>query len=134
MNLKSLLNKKPPARAWISADKYHLKAYVRITSRYINKNYVPTIDIASVEVDEEHRSKGNLTAWLHKEIFSNKIVKERIIFVESVIETRLHNYFINLGFKEVFFTFPQSFYLDLTSETFQKKIIKELCTRENDSI
>lgn len=83
--------------AWIEIP--HGKVYVRLTARPIGKvrllgtpEWISCLDIASVEIDEEHRSKGIFKNWLkHAEQLADK--RNITIYIENVLNDRLKKFF-----------------------------------------
>jgi len=91
-------------RDWFFITELHLAAYLRYTSRYFVFNEhpysgrYPTIDISSVEVDENFRGKGNFGEFI-KEIEEVASMEHRIVFVESVLNVDLVDYLRRIGYK-----------------------------------
>ena len=73
-------------RSWVFCGP--LRAYVRVTRHGTPKGVVPTLDVASIEVDEAHRGHGRFTRWIAKvEAMADQ--HNRTVFVESVLNPRL---------------------------------------------
>jgi GNAT superfamily N-acetyltransferase len=84
---------------WISLPEFHMKLYYRLTSRYINHVIRDSIDIASVEIDEEFRGKGYFAKFM---IAIEKMAKNnaRVVYVESVLNFELYSSLLANGYKE----------------------------------
>jgi hypothetical protein len=81
----------------IIVDSLHVKAYIRITSRYRNSKLVQTVDIGSVGVDEGHMRKGCCTAFLQC-VESIATEWNRHVFVENVHNDILRGILIKRGY------------------------------------
>jgi len=70
--------------------------YVRVTERSIEGKWAKTIDLASMNADEP--GKGSFTAVLPE---VKDLARElgRVLFVESVINTRLRRFLERQGFR-----------------------------------
>ena len=91
---KSILN----SREWFENEQ--LKIYIRYTPmRLINGNYISTIDIASVIVNEEYRHKGIFTNLLSN--IENKF-NEIPIYVESILNDDFKQWLIKRGYKNIY--------------------------------
>lgn len=97
-------------RAWIRER--HLNAYVRVTRHAVDASilksgqteggsvFIPTIDIASVEVDEGHRGQGVFTEFLDR---VEEIAQENewSVYVELVHNERLRAFLGKRGYRFV---------------------------------
>ena len=100
MNLKQFLSNDSLRNAWL--DEPNMKVYVRRSIRYLADipNLSPCLDIASIEVDEDHRGNGVFTAFLDR--FEQEAKKlNRVVFVESILEPRLYQYLLTRGYTDV---------------------------------
>jgi hypothetical protein len=81
----------------IRIEELYLNAYIRVTQRYINHVMTETIDIGSVEVDQEHRNCGCFTQFL---ICVENIAKKwhRKVYVECVLNKILHQILQKRGY------------------------------------
>lgn len=72
----------------------HLKAYMRVTNRWspIKKNFVETIEIGSVDVEEEYQRRGYFKLFLEA-LEHIARAKARYVFIENVQNEHLVNYF-----------------------------------------
>lgn len=91
---KSILN----SREWFENEQ--LKIYIRYTpKRFINGNYISTIDIASITVNEEYQNKGIFTNLLSN--IENKFNKIPI-YVESILNDDFKQWLIKRGYKNIY--------------------------------
>ena len=91
---KSILN----SREWFENEQ--IRIYIRYTPmRLINGNYISTIDIASVIVNEKYRSKGIFTNLLSN--IENKFNKIPI-YVESILNEDFKEWLIKRGYKNIY--------------------------------
>lgn len=83
-------------RHWIYYP--HIQIYIRLNVKYFEGIVHNTIEIANVEVDEQHRGQGVFTEYYNKIV---QIAKEhnRAICVENVLTPRFRQFFIDRGFK-----------------------------------
>jgi len=74
--------------AWVSLPFYHLSLYARITRRLLGDDAQDSIDVATVDIDPGHRSKGNLRRFLTRiEHVADEV--NRFVYVECVNNKRL---------------------------------------------
>lgn len=98
MNLSQFLANDSLRNAWL--DEPDMKVYVRRSVRYLTNTPVPCLDVASIEVNEEHRGNGVFTAFLDR--FEQEAKKlNRCVYVESILEPRLYQYLLTRGYKDV---------------------------------
>ena len=91
---KSILN----SREWFENEQ--LKIYIRYTPmRLINGNYISTIDIASITVNEKYQNKGIFTNLLSN--IENKF-NEIPIYVESILNDDFKQWLIKRGYKNIY--------------------------------
>ena len=85
--------------SWMHFPEYHLNIYLRLTKRYINGAMHNTIDLASICIDEEYRSKKHFTRFLD---YVEKIAETagRVVYVESLLNKRLKQHLIKNGYSE----------------------------------
>jgi GNAT superfamily N-acetyltransferase len=77
-----------------------MKVYVRRSVRYLTNTPVKCLDVASIEVDEDHRGNGVFTAFLNR--FEQEAKKlNRVVYVESILEPRLYQFLLTKGYKDV---------------------------------
>lgn len=95
---------------FIDVPEYHVTCYLRKTVRYCSKlaRLVPTIDIATIEVVEKHRSKGNCGRFLEGMAGLAKKYG-RHLFVECVHNELLADMLIRRGYEED--TVPENYWL-----------------------
>ena len=71
--------------------------YVRRSTRFINNKPIKCLDLASVEVIEEHRGMGIFTGFLSRfEEAAKKL--NRAVFVESILNKRLEKFLEKRGY------------------------------------
>lgn len=100
-SLESLAVSDVRYNSWMHFPEYHLNIYLRLTKRYINGAIHNTIDLASICIDEEHRSKKHFTHFLnHIEKIAEKA--GRLVYVESLLNKRLKQYLLNNGYTECY--------------------------------
>lgn len=82
---------------WANFPKYRMSLYYRVTSRVIEGKRLDTLDLATVEVDEEFRGQGLFSQFLSD---VEEIAKEyqRTIFVESILNPRLYGFLTRKGY------------------------------------
>lgn len=98
MNLSLFLSSSYPPNAWIRER--NISIYVRKSSRYINNNNIPCLDIGSVQVDEKYQKKGIFSAFLYR--FEQEATKlNRGVYVESILNPFLVNYLLTKGYDYV---------------------------------
>ena len=85
---------------WFSFDEFHLKAYIRLTNRYIKGEVVMAIDMANVEVDAEYQRKGHFTKFIN-ELESIAKHTDRILYVESIQHEYLYDSLLKRGYQEI---------------------------------
>lgn len=96
-----------PQRIWVYGDEG--KVYIRTTRRLIAPGEIgPTIDLATVEIDEEFQNQG-----VFKEILQMVEQKaqqyNRAVFLENVLNEVLIQPLQNYGYAMVEDSFPPSF-------------------------
>ena len=81
---------------WIYERK--INVYIRRSSRIIGTLYLPCLDLATVEVDENYRGQGIFTKFL---IRFEKLAKNenRVVFVENIMNERLKTFLLSNGYK-----------------------------------
>lgn len=87
--------------SWMHFPEYHLNIYLRLTKRYLNGAMHNTIDLASIVIDEDHRSKNHFSRFLSE---VEKIAEKtgRVVYVESLLNKRLKQYLLNNGYTECY--------------------------------
>lgn len=88
----------PKGRKWVNYGP--LAAYIRVTERCIAGCRVPTLEIASVEVEKDDRGKGLFGTFLAS-IMDLALVMKRVVYIENVLTERLSTYLQGKGFKPV---------------------------------
>lgn len=84
---------------WIYLPEYRLNLYYRITRRLIDGSMRDTIDLATIEIDEEFRGKGYFTSFLvEMEKLADKY--SRVIFVESILNDSLYSFLCRRGYRD----------------------------------
>jgi len=97
--------------AWIKDDS--MSVYVRKGTRYLNKHLSKTLDIASVEVEENKRNQGVWTEFLKE---AHKINPYQATFIENVLNPVLEKSLVKNGWKVVDATLtPPSFWMQKES-------------------
>ena len=83
--------------AWLREP--NMSVYVRRSVRILgnNRDIVPCLDLASVEVDESKRGTGILTKFLRRFEAEAKSLK-RAVYVESIQEPRLREFLLKNGY------------------------------------
>jgi len=97
-------------REWIFATEG--KVFVRVTQRAINGALRPTIDVATIEIDEEHQNTGVFKQVL----FAVEQVAQqhnRCVFVENVLNEILVAPLQKYGYTLLADSFPPSFAKDV---------------------
>lgn len=94
-------------RQWIYSP--YFEVYVRVTTRYINGSMKDTIDVATIEVREEHQNRGYATAIFE---YVEKLAKKynRTVFVENVLSEILDTMLGRRGYTKID-GIPPSYYL-----------------------
>lgn len=91
---KSMLN----SREWFENDQ--MRIYIRYTPmRLINGNYISTIDIASVSINENFQNKKLFTNLLSN--IENKFNKIPI-YIESILNDNFKDWLIKRGYKPIY--------------------------------
>ena len=104
--LPILLNKKFMANTWVYGDEGQV--YIRVTKRVLNGNLHHTIDVATVDVDEEYQGKGVFRSLLQAvEEFAAQ--HERSVFLESVLNEQLLDVLPRYGYQSVENSCPPCF-------------------------
>jgi len=83
--------------AWIYGG-HVISVYVRKGYHYINGSLINTLDIGTIDVDEEYQNRGIGTYvinYLHKQ---NPFP---CTFIESILNTQLHERLLRQGWQEV---------------------------------
>lgn len=76
----------------------HIMAYIRQTSRYLDGEMIPTLELANVEVDENARGRGVMTRFLFE--FENlAFERQRVPYVENIHNPILFNILTRRGYK-----------------------------------
>lgn len=96
-----------PQRLWVYGTEG--KAYIRITQRMISSgNIQPTIDLATVEIDEEFQNQGVFKKVL--EVVEHKAAQyDRHVFLENVLNEVLIEPLQKYGYTMLEDSFPPSF-------------------------
>ena len=86
---------------WLYFPEYHMDIYLRLTKRYINGVMHNTIDLASISICEEYRSKGYFTRFLKA---VEKIAEKsgRSVYVESLLNKQLKKFLLSNGYIECY--------------------------------
>jgi GNAT superfamily N-acetyltransferase len=95
MNLTDFLQMNNLRNTWI--EEHSIKVYVRKSIRYINDAPFRFLDLASVEVEEDHRGCGIFTEFLNRFEREAKGV-ERGVYVESILNKRLIGFLKDRGY------------------------------------
>ena len=85
---------------WYNFPLYHMVAYIRVTSRYINDEYIKTIDLSTVEVSEAYMNKGFFTKFIQEIEYLAKVYS-RTIYVESIINPILGDFLVRRGYHKL---------------------------------
>ena len=80
---------------WIEEE--NMFCYVRKAVRVLGPSFVPTIDVATIEVAEEMRGQGIFTSFLTR-VEQTAKTQQRAVFVESVMAPRLANFLLKRGY------------------------------------
>lgn len=107
-------------REWIFAPEG--KVFVRVTQRAINGALRPTIDLATIEIDEEHQNTG-----VFKQVLSavEQVAQQhnRCVFVENVLNEILLAPLQKYGYTLLSDSFPPSFAKEASAKpTYKTKI------------
>lgn len=96
MTLQKFIDNPELRNKWIKSRK--MKIYIRRSMRQVGMKMTPCLDLASVEVDENHRGKGLFTKFLEK--FENAAKEmNRVVFVENIQNERLKNFLLRRKYK-----------------------------------
>lgn len=96
MNFDTFVDSPKVKNCWVYER--DLAVYVRRSIRFIKNDAVPCLDLASVEVIEEHRGMGIFTGFFQR--FEEAAKKmNRAVFVESVLTPRFRDFFLKRGYK-----------------------------------
>ena len=92
-----------------------LRVYMRRAKRLIGGEYVETLDLANMEVDEPSRGCGRFTRFL---VGAERLAmrRARIVFVENVLSRRFQRFFERRGYTKIETPdFPEvaSYYLEV---------------------
>ena len=97
MNLSEFISSKL-RNAWI--EERNIKVYVRKSIRLFGKEMYQCLDLATAEVDEDKKGRGIFTKFLKQ--FDQEAKKlNRAVFLESILEPRLLEFFLKNGYKYV---------------------------------
>lgn len=95
-----------PQRLWVYGDEG--KVYIRITQRMIDHAIAPTIDLATVEIDEEFQNQGVFKELLN--VVEQKAVQyNRQVYLENVLNEVLIAPLQKYGYTMLEESFPPSF-------------------------
>lgn len=88
---------------WLEIAEVHARVYLRITNwrRFGDETSCATIEVATVEVEEEHRQQGNFTRLLDKIEEISKARTRKFVFVENVMYDYLRNHMEKRGYTRV---------------------------------
>jgi hypothetical protein len=100
-------------RKWIEDD--HMKVYVRLGRRYLpnrdiryaHQDQYRTLELASIDVDEDRQNQGLFASFLAE---VEKLNPCEALYVENVLTARFESFFIRNGFLPVPNSTPPSFY------------------------
>ena len=96
-------------RRWFRFPGYFLKVYMRHTRRLIDGEITETVDVASVEVNKQYRSRGHFTAWLNEvQIIADDL--KLVVYIESVLEPRLVHFLEKKNYQRVKASLPPCYY------------------------
>jgi GNAT superfamily N-acetyltransferase len=103
---------------WVYGDEG--KVYIRTTQRMIAPGEIcPTIDVATVEIDEEFQNQGVFKELL--QMVEQKAQQyNRTVFLENVLNEVLIQPLQNYGYSIIADSFPPSFAKSQTREPSQK--------------
>lgn len=85
---------------WYAFEDLHLNVYIRLTSRMIEGVVTQTLDLASVEVEEEFQGKGFFTQFLDG-IEALAKTHNRVIYVESILNSFLPEVLRRRGYVQI---------------------------------
>jgi len=97
--------------SWLHDD--DMSIYVRRGAHRIGDTVKKCFDVANINVDEKKRGRGLFTAWLAQTEIDAKAADMEAVFVESILNARLHLRLLNCGYKEVPNSYPISVYKEL---------------------
>lgn len=95
---------------WIKIGAYDL--YVRKSRRLINNHFQQTFDLATINRPDNKLGTGGFKKLLPEII---KVVRENgyeILYVENILNNRLHGYLLSIGFMECLDTTPPCMYVN----------------------
>jgi|SRR5690606_20568539 len=95
--------------AWVNCDGFK-GMYVRVSKRYINKEYFDVIDLANIEA--EHPGNGAFRSLISH---LTKTWPQYTIHVENALTEKFQVGLLRMGFKET--GIPMCFYLPSASES-----------------
>lgn len=95
-----------PVNAYVNDD--YTEAYIRVTRRYLEGEWVKTLELGNVNVDEAHQRKGHFKALL---MLLEELASEygRIVFIESVLNDMLVKKLPSYGYKWISGSYPPIF-------------------------
>jgi GNAT superfamily N-acetyltransferase len=88
------------ARRWVFSKTISMKAYIRITSHWINGGHCRTIDIANVEVFESNQRQGYFTRLLST---VEEVAKQnhRAVYIEEIMLPWLYKWLQTRDYQSV---------------------------------
>lgn len=89
-----------PVNSWLRLEAFDMTLYARRTTRYIRGEKVETVDLASVEIDEEAREQGQFKRFLF--LLESYCKQHNLtVYVESVLVPYLADFLLKRGYKIV---------------------------------
>lgn len=83
---------------WLRTDEMYV--YVRRSMRSLNRQVYTTFEVANVEVQDPHKSKGYFTDWLTEVgVLASNYVEA--IYFECVLNPRLVTFLSNRGYRMI---------------------------------
>ena len=97
-------------REWFRFDSHYIEAYIRVTERYLGRERRKTLELAACEVDSAMRGTSFFTHFLT--CFEGVAwALDRAVYIESVLNERLAEFFDKRGYVRQNEDIPPSFYL-----------------------
>lgn len=93
----------------VNVPHFHVKCYVRRTTRFLNRRIYDTLELASVEIPERYQGRGLFAAFM-KEFEKTASVHGLVVYVESILNFQLYQQLLKHGYVEVKGSHPSCLY------------------------
>lgn len=96
MNFRQFISNDKLRNTWVYER--DIAIYVRRSTRYINNDFVPCLDIGSVGVTDKKQGRGIFTKFLSR--FENGARKmKRAVFIESILNPQFYDFLKRKGYQ-----------------------------------